>query len=362
MKNQILILFLLAPALFLPFSCTPEDEGIPTIPAFEGGLIDANVGGDSQPNQVYIDLSKNSSTEFKRSDWDLGFSSDEDYRVVLNSSVGMMAYKLDKNNIDLVNAGDTVDLNQKLSLEAVFGALFGPQVPWLPEAKTWIDDPSRDLSFTAIDEVQEDASGNMVYIINRGNDTDKNPREWKKIQILRIGNGYELKYADIFDPNHQSIIIEKNSDFNFSFFHFENGLVEVEPKKSDWDIAFTTWTELTDFGTEPVPYFFMDYVITNPFGVFVAKVDVQNEAKILEEYEAFSSSDLAGLNFNDSVNFIGENWRTIATPTPGSVTGVKTDRFYVIKDARGNRYKLIFTALLNEQGERGHPQILFDLL
>ncbi|MEQ8413220.1 MAG: HmuY family protein [Imperialibacter sp.] len=41
--------------------------------------------------------------------------------------------------------------------------------------------------------------------------------------------------------------------------------------------------------------------------------------------------------------------------------GVYEDRFYIIKDASGNYYKLKFTALM-QTGERGKPQIASELL
>ncbi len=344
-------------------SCIGDDEGgFQTVPAFKGGLLDANVGGEKQPNQVYIDLSTNTSTAILRSTWDLGFYSGQEFRVIINSSVAMMAYRLDKNEIDKVGHADTLGLGDQLSLEAVFGALFGPPVPWLSEASTWIDNPSRDLDLTAIDEVMEQDSDNMVYIINRGNDEENNSRGWKKIQIKRNGNGYDLLYGDIGDTQHSTLTIQKDPDYNFSFFHFSNGLVDVEPKAAEWDLAFTTWTELTELNGDDIPYFFKDYVIINQKGVSVAKVPVNDETKTLEEFNEFSGEDVADLNFSDSVNFIGDSWRTIATPTPGSVTSVRNDRFFVLRDSQNNTYKLIFTAMLSDQGERGFPQILFDLL
>ena len=45
------------------------------------------------------------------------------------------------------------------------------------------------------------------------------------------------------------------------------------------------------------------------------------------------AADLDGLDFSSAQNSIGSGWRTIASPTPGSVTGVKEDVFYVIKDS-----------------------------
>src|SRR5690606_12033003 len=55
-------------------------------------VMDPNVGGQLQPNKVFIDLSANRQTAVNRGDWDLGFYTEADqFRVMLNSSSSMMA-------------------------------------------------------------------------------------------------------------------------------------------------------------------------------------------------------------------------------------------------------------------------------
>ena len=342
--------------------CESDEDPITSNPAVKGGTIDAEVGGPEQPNQVYIDLSRNKSTAIARADWDLGFYNGDQARVIINSSNGMLAYKLDKNNIFQVNETDTVGLGAQLSLDAIFGALFGPPVPWLAETPGWVDDPARNISNTAIDAISATDDQNMVYIVNRGENPDGSQRGWKKIRIIQISNGYELQYADIASNNISYFVVSKAADFNFSFFGFENGGVNVEPRSNNWDLAFTTWTELTSFGSDPIPYFFLDFVIINQEKVKVAEVVDDQTQNILEVFNNFNQADVAGLTFESDANAIGSSWRTVASPTPGSVTAVKNDRFYVIEDGDGNQYKLIFTKMLNDQGERGYPQILFDKL
>jgi HmuY protein len=347
----------------LLLGCSAEEEEFVPNPVFKGGIIEAEVGGPEQPNQVYIDLSKNTSSAVNRQAWDLGFYSGGDFKVILNSSSEMMAYQINKNDLNAVNANDTVGLGAKLSLEAIFGALFAqPSPPWLNQSPSWIDDPARDLSKTAITEINSDDSQNLVFIVNRGKTPDGVQRGWKKIRIIRSGEGYELRYANISDSDFNTAIIQKPTEYYYSFFSFDAGEISVEPKSNLWDLAFTTWTELASFGTFPVPYFFQDFVIINQVGVKVAEVIKDQSPSILEDFNEFSINDSKGLDYSSEVNRIGSSWRTVASPTPGSVTGVKPDRFFVIEDASGNMYKLIFTKMLNDQGERGYPQILFDLL
>src|SRR5205085_12477358 len=55
------------------------------------GQLEITGGGANYPNKVFIDLSANRQTAVARTTWDLAFSSADDFRVVLNSSNGMMA-------------------------------------------------------------------------------------------------------------------------------------------------------------------------------------------------------------------------------------------------------------------------------
>lgn len=322
-----------------------------------GASMSPNVGGNAQPNKVFIDFSNNRQTFISRSDWDLGFYTAEgQYRVVLNSSTGMMARLLDKTDLNAVTAADTAGFGSQLSLPAVFAALLGPPVPWISQAVNWIDDPAGDLTKTAIGEVSASVSENEVYIINRGFDADGTPRGWKKIRVLRNGGGYSLQHADINATSFSTIQVDRDDDFLFNYINFDGGLLQAEPEKERWDIAFTVFTNITAFGpTLIVPFEFRDFVVQNRHEVETAQVLTS-----VVSYENFSTSNLSSVVFSTTQNNIGGTWRTIPSnsPTPPSVN---TDRFYVVKDAAGNIYKLRFTALtLN--GERGHPQIEYALV
>jgi len=329
-------------------------------PVSSGATLDPEVGGESQPNQVFIDLSKQESTAIARPVWDLGFFTGEEFRVTLNSSVGMLARPLQKTDMTAVTAADTLGFGAQLDLDAIFGALFGAPPSWLGEAAGWADNPDGDLTKTAIAEVSDDYNQNPVYIINRGKNPDDTPRGWLKIRILKNGSGYDLQHAAIDATTFETVTIAKNEALNFDYLNFEDGLVSVEPEKDGWDIAFTTITEQLAVGPgTTIPYFFKDYVIQNRNGVEVAMVDIEGGTT----YEGFSAEDILSVTFDPSQNAIGSDWRTVASPTPGTVTGVVDDVFYVVKDPDQNYYKLRFTRMLDpETGERGHPQVAYQLL
>lgn len=339
-------------------SCDEDDTG--ALPIVTGATINAEVGGATQPNQVFIDFSTGKQTAVDRSSWDLGFYNGDEFRVILNSSVNALARPLDKTDLTTVTAEDTIGWGEQLDIDAIFATLYGEAPEWLMETKEWMDDPSGDLTATAIAEISATADNNVVYIINRGKNPDNSQRGWMKLKVNRNDNGYTLQYAEIDKTSFSTLNISKNNDFNFSFVNLLAGTTTVEPGKSLWDFAFTTYTNLLPIdAATSIPYAYKDFVVHNHTGVTTAMIMIDDNTT----YESFSAGDLTEIDFSEPINTIGSTWRTIAQPGSGQQTGVKTDRFYVITDADGNVYKLRFTQLLDPvSGERGHPQVEYKLV
>ena len=327
------------------------------------GSMEINGGGPTYPNRVFIDLSASRQTAVLRTNWDLAFSTGSDFTVLLNSSNGMMARPLNKTDLNTVTAADTVGWGNQLSLAAVFAALVNPTPDWVAEAINWIDNPADPRGNPAIDPISATASENKVYIVNRGNGPG-NPAPalgWKKIRILRNGNGYTLQYADISATTFSEVQINKDNQFGFVYVSLSNGsIVNVEPPVQRWDIAWNGFTNSIPFnssnlGMVTVPYYFQDIIIQNLTGVETAQVLTSTIT-----YEAFAEADLASVDFSNQNQIkIGSGWRTGGGP--GSPPSIRTDRFYVIKDADGNYYKLRFTALTTD-GQRGRPRFEFELV
>ncbi len=316
-------------------------------------IMNINGGGPSYPNKVFIDLSANRQTAVDRTNWDLGFyMGDDDFRVILNSSVTMMARGIDKTEMNTVTAADTLG----------FAAVMIVGANATPQALAWIDDPTGDLSKTAIAAVSANAAENRVFIINRGaSNPPSDPsapipsRGWKKVRILRNGNGYTLQHADIAATTFQEIQISKDNQFNFRYISFANGAVPVEPRKDRWDIAWTGFTNATSLGAGLIPYYFQDIVLQSRNGVQTAELLTSAAGS----YEAFGETNLGNVTWLTTQVGIGSKWRSGGGP--GSAPAVRSDRFYVVRDADGNIYKLRFTAL-TQDGQRGRPQIEFALI
>lgn len=300
-----------------------------------------NGGGATYGNKVFIDLSANRQTSVLRTNWDLGFyTGSDDFRVILNSSLNMMAKQINKNDLNTVTAADTVGFSADVAFSQT-----NPQVSQL----AYIDYPNGDLTRTAIASVSATATDNKVYIVNRGNGVGSPApaRGWKKIRIIRnASGGYTLQHADIAATTFTSIDIAKDDAVFFKNISFETGAVTVEPQKRKWDIAWTYFANVTNFGTGEVPYLFQDIILLNR-NVSVAKVLVATKA-----FVDFGEADITAQTFLTTQNAIASDWRSGGGP--GVSPAVRADRYYIIKDGDNNYYKLRFTAL-TQNGERGNP-------
>ncbi|OOV20686.1 hypothetical protein BXU10_01590 [Flavobacterium sp. LM4] len=322
-------------------------------------------GGNTVPNQVFIDLSSGAMTKVVRTSWDLGFYAGTEFRVISNGAINKFAVKqLNTTNIDEVQVED---------LNVTTGNFDATTV-------NYIDNPYGNLApisgvegskGTAIAEVSSNDANNKVYLVNLGQEISTIPgtgtgvaltgvaRGWKKIRILRDGTNYKLQYADLNATTHNEITIAKDAAYNFTFFSLSTkSIVKVEPVKEKWDLNITAFTGETFYqdGSSAGAYYFPDYAITN------TKVGTKAFQVLTSEvsYENFTLANVVQSKFETELakdqRVIGGNWRATQP------LSFRTDRFYVIKDVAGNVYKLKFTAMLSAAGERGNVSFQYAIL
>lgn len=355
-------------ALLSLAACSSDDDTPVEVPTV-GATLKESVGGPNQPNQLYLDLSAAESKSVNRATWDLGFSSNSEFRVILNGSLKMAAKKLATSDITLpqvIDANVSVGGGETLS------------------SNGFVDNPTGILAGagagigTSIAEISATDADNKVYLVNLGLaistkvpaigsvSVDGDARGWKKVRILRSGNGYKIQYADLNSATFTEKTISKDSDFNFSFFSLTTGnTVSVEPAKAKWDLNFTTFTNYIpsqDADKKPieVTYGFSDFVSSNvKGGTQVYQVLVATGGS----YADFTKAKVVEANFTVSATdqrVIGSNWRNGGGPT--SLPSIRTDRFYVVKDVAGNYYKIKFLSMTNDAGERGNIALEYAIL
>ncbi|WP_026474971.1 HmuY family protein [Alkaliflexus imshenetskii] len=298
-------------------------------------------GGASAVNSVFVNFRSNQQTQIRRDSWDLAFWCGDDFKVILNNTAATTAKGLDKFDLSQVGASDTMNLDLSIATSN-------------SNALNLIDDVNGNLDVTVIGSISSNVNENKVFIVNRGTGGGIAARAWKKIKIIRNENGYTLYYANINDANYQTLNIPKNNDHNFIYFSFDKGIVEVEPKKQNWDIVWTGGVLTTLSNGTQIPYYYSDLVRTNDYGlVTVSEVLVENI-----KWNEMSETHLQTLAFSTDRHTIGANWRV----TRGNI-GVALDRFYVVKDAFGNYYKLRFLNFTTDDGgTRGYPNIEYALI
>lgn len=369
--------YLLVGAAFIAQSCINDNEDPVSVVKIEGSIADPRVGGATQPNQVWIDLSETDPVTkgplqklTRRTDWDLALYSGPEFKVVLNSSIMMAAAKIPNvSNFSQVTEATVSTLKNQVQV-----ANFNPA------NEVYIDDVKGNFpsGYTAIEEIKANDLENAVYLVNMGKEiytgsvpvgsvaTGGDSRGWKKVQIVRSGEGYKIRSADIDGNNYYEVTVTKNAAYNYNFISLKNkSEVSIQPEKKKWDLCFTVFTNtISGAGS----YIYADFVtINNVGGTGAYEVIVPAGTSGVEAYNNFKTSDINPSKFiyNDQ-RVIGSNWRN---PVGTNGLEVYGDRFYIIKDPNGYYFKLRFTRLTkantDDQGvkdERGFPSFEYKPL
>ncbi len=350
MKSRFLSVLLIAASIGVFTSCKKDEEPIPIIPPSEGETVtvDGGEGGALAANSVFLDLSADKATGVARGSWDLKFYNGSQFRVKINNTNGASAIVIDKTDINDVSIED---IEQPDTLNIDLGSA---------DDLVLIDNPvDYSVTETVIAEISATDDNNKVYIINPAGGSHAAPFDeanlWK-IRIKRANNGYTLEYAKLSETTSKTLTVNKNADFNYQFVSLSSGApVDVEPAKNEWDIQWTWSMYYANFG-EISPYSFSDLVFINHLAGVQAAEIITADSDVT--YDTYGEANIAGTTFSSSYDAIGSKWRA----TTGTI-GVRADRFYIIKDAAGNVYKLKFISFHAEDGGvRGKPVLEYKLV
>ncbi len=307
-------------------------------------------GGDPSnvyKNMAFVDMSGNKGTSVSRKSWNLAFYSGAEFRVALNPAYQSAAAPTTKIDITAVDATDAD------AIEASANNLnFAPAAGALAVVDSW----DGNLGGTAFAAVSANDADNLVYLMSF--EGSKTKDKWLKVKVVRNGNGYRVSYALVGSSSIQTLDVPKSSDYNFTFVSLENdAVVSVEPKAQNWDIY---WSYSTYNAGNNTPYWFQDFIILNNLaGAGAAEVVSVDAVASEAAYIAFDEAAIASVTFLTTRDAIGSKWR-VTNPA----TGIKRDRFYVIRDPRGNVYKLKFVTMGvgGDGGERGRPVVEYKLV
>ena len=323
-------------------SCKKDnEEPIVVVPPSDGSTLtlSGKTAESNYANIVFADLSTDKQSTADRKSFNIGLTSDSRFRVILNASYQTTAVATSKTDINAVTVNDpgtTVNLNHDITDAATVSL---------------VDYWDGDITKTAFAEVSANDADNKVYLLSFEGSKDKD--KWFKIKVTRNGTGYKLQYARIGETTIKTLDVAKNADYTQVFVSLENSkTVTVEPKKAEWDLSWSYSTYNSGLGS---PYWFQDFIsVNNLAGVSAAEVVATSTLT----YASFAEANIASLTFLATRDAIGSKWRV----TTG--TGIKTDRFYLVKDSAGNVYKLRFVSmgLGSDGGERGKPVFEYKLI
>ncbi|HRE74300.1 MAG TPA: HmuY family protein [Saprospiraceae bacterium] len=323
MKPRVLF-FILVTLVSLP-SCLKEE--LPVESPVPGDIITQSISmGTDYRWQIYFDLGTNSVVgQNLKCTWDLAFQCDGD-KVFLNSAKFMFIRNTQQQDFSAVT--DTSGFHQN---------------------RSW-DEPSGHPDSTAIGNWFDNTP---VYIIDRGYDHLGNHLGFRKIRILNVSPAsYVIRFAHLDGSGDTTITLQKDPQFNFTFFTFDNGgtPVQVEPPKDTWDLVFTQYTHIFYDETPVAPYLVVGCLINN-----------WETTAAFEPFLDFSEidySDLSALTLTNARNRIGYDWKVFEDNTFTTLPEFN----YIIRDAEGFYFKLHFIDFYNNNGEKGHPQFEFQQL
>ncbi|MBU2929934.1 HmuY family protein [Winogradskyella psychrotolerans] len=392
MTNRFLTLILfIGAALFT--SCSSDDDGTTTTttPPSTGGIIDPEVGGFNQANRVYVDLSTGIQISSRRDSWEIAVYNGSQNRVYLNNALLVSAVELE-GITDITSVTETTTLTSPVTLNAL-DQTFSPttvtvstvaelmeglpvgyyQYGDLDAGISFTDSKEGELAGTAFDEISSTDSDNNVYIVNLGNEipttnngtlnTTGDARGYMKVRVLTNGSSYTIQYATLDNTaDYNEITVTKDSSYNLTAVSLTDGqVVSVEPEADNWDIDFGgVFSYYGLQGTIAAGLTYSDYTLHNTLGgVGLYQITVEDDTT--PSYTDFTITDVneASLIYNDRA-VVGSGWRSVDYMT--GETSVTEGRYYIAKDTNGNYYKLRFTAVESETGERGYPQFQYELL
>ena len=319
MKHLILFIF-----LSLLTGCFPEDDLV--IPL---DIDIVEIPYSMYDNQIWFSLkdetviSANSFLE-----WDIGFESNgPGHHIILNTSRFMYAGNTESADFDGItsNICDTMIY----------------------------DDSSGDLDKTAIGEWADFTDpGNpiypkKVYIIDLGYDNNGFPFGFKKVIFDHFENDtYWIKFSNLDGSDEHSVQISTDTERSFTLFSFNNGgsTVPVQPSDSEWDLCFTQYSTIL----------FDDFNVATPYlvrGVYLNSTGTTAASDTINSFFDITLNDIDYYTFSSDQDAIGYLWKDYENDS----YKINPYIFYIIKDQRGEYYKLKFTGYYNSSGARGYP-------
>jgi len=332
MRFAIQILFIVMFLLSMT-SCFEEDE---KLPPYESNVELYEIPYNVYTTNVYFDLSSAEIISYHENDaWDIAFQTGEnDHRIIVNSS----------DLLQLANVGS-------ISFENCT-TLSGEEV-WKYDASSGIADSSATGIWVDTTNSTKQYSNNLYLL---GKENGLSFEVIQKIQFIHVDQThYKILHGSLQSIIPDTLIIEKDTTYNFVGFSFRNGnvLVNFEPPKNDWDIVFKQYLS-TLYTTDGIatPYSVRGVIINT------SKVEVARDTS--SNFEMFTPL-IQSYEYSSRWDFIGWEWKDVTVDEASNTAVYKADptQIFLIKDTHGDYFKLHFISYYNSSGVKGYPTFEF---
>jgi hypothetical protein len=322
---------------FFLLSCEKKETPypMPAKPVLSDSTYEAEVTlGSDYKTQAYFSFTNGLVKTSPFEEWDINFTTDAtDNELRVNGGKFNLIYLTEATNMSDVDASYTTEAN-----------------------KWKYDKPSGLPHTTGLGILNDSDVLGKVLIVQIGS---SNSNRYK--MIIKEITPTTITIATTKGLNeHQETehVLEKNTDYNFAFFSFENGIVTPEPPKKDWDIVFTRYRHIYEAYNQDGSDFLYPVtgVLHNPYNTLSAE-DTAN----LHDFTAFNKETFEQtMSLVPNRDVIGFDWKNVDINT--SKYTVNNKLVFVIKDQKNTLWKFHFFGFTNNAGENGTPKFRYERL
>jgi hypothetical protein len=325
-------LFFLVVLSFSLSACLKEDNRLKK-PAINSVITTIN---NIKKNQVYYNLKDSSIVAINDiTDWDLRFDCDEHFNIWLNSARIMYVADAGIKNMN--------DFNDNSGLTFSFDFSTGARDS--NAIRRW-----GDFSMT------NPSSFRHTYVLFKGQNENGDSLGFIKMQIKDFSaNSYTIEFKDLADitSTPHTLIVPKNSEYNYTYVSLkDNGsVVNIEPKKTEWDLWFTLYTTYVYNFSDGLFYpYQVGGCLINPYMTEVA-------FDTLDQFQNIDILQAQNMTYYPNWDIIGYGWKSFSGIGSGSGEyTIYTNITYTLKNYRNEYYKIRFMDYYNTSRQSGYPK------
>jgi len=316
--------------------CEKKEEPHPLPPPGDAQNIQLQMGKNYEM-QVFFSFENGIIDSSRNDSWDISFTN------------GSQIYEV------RTNGGNEISL--KPTGRTDFGSVTDTQT--IP-GKSWLyDDPSGLKGSSGLGDIITNGHLNEVLLV-KVPDLDANEKKRFRLYKLQVSEADESKYVirtdTITGTTGTSVTMERDQDYNFSYFSFKDGVTKPEPPKAEWDIVLTRYLYIyrkynpdgSDF-----PYL-VNGALLNPYQTTAGDDSTRDI-----DFSGFTAEDAVQFTLYPNRDVIGYDWKSVDITT-GQYT-VLPGRIFVVSTQRNELWKLHFVGFYRD-GIKGNPQFEYKRL